>query len=197
MRTSRSWWRKLWRRYPRTVGTTARLLRAVWHIEWRGVIDSIFRYIQMASTLAILSFIIRIVDEDYALFIRAFLGTAAGIYLGIPVAHWMNSAFSAKYRNRKNAQLASVALSATTILGISNMTISTTLYLEALIGATVRVDESEVRKRYLQWYIRNRERACVMSGRYQSWKSVEARCFRRRVQPVLPASSAHTSGLNR
>lgn len=188
------WWRRLWRRYPRFIGVIARVLAGLSRINWRAAIDSIFRYLQMVTVLTILVSLIRIVDPDFANSVRTVLSIAAGFYLGIPVAHWVSSMYPAKVRNRSRGTLINSLMLITTALGVAGTTLSTTDYLQALLSATVHIDEDAARSRYSEWFISDREKGCVMGGAHAhvSSEEITRRCFQHREQPILPKRKLHT-----
>jgi hypothetical protein len=186
-----AWWRRLWRRYPKIIGAIARVGAGLWRINWRLVIDSIFRYLQMVTVLTIVVTLIGIVDPDSANGVQTVLSIAAGFYLGIPVAQWLNSLWPAKIRNQSRGTMINSTVVLGMALSVVVMTLSTTDYLQALLSATVRVDEDAARRRYSEWYISDREKKCVIGGvhAHVGMKAITSRCFQHREQPITPSRS--------
>lgn len=188
------WWRRLWRRYPRIVGLCARLTLGVWHLKWRPIIDSVFRYLQMITVVTIFTSLIKIVDPVLSGTVKAVLSISAGLYLGIPVGHWVSSMYPARLRNRTRCTAAHNIILFSTALTVVDLTNSTTTYLQALLSATVRIDEDAARKRYAEWFIADRETRCMLSAAHAHIEesTMVKRCFQHREQPI-PSSPTRIS----
>lgn len=123
-------------------------------IDVGASIDRVFRFLEMSFVAALLGVVYGIVSPDWAHFLTLAMSVAAGVYLGLPVARWIEP--------KKSSRQWTFMLA--TAFGFSSAML--VMPVQALVRATFSIDETAAVKEYARIQGRFAGMGCVQAHRW-------------------------------
>lgn len=116
-------------------------------ISIAGIIERLFRFIEMTIIAALIGVAMRIASPGVSEWLANGLALAAGLYLAIPAAGWITS----RYRRSEGSSIGRWAALAGASLVLGLFAVEMTSGLRILISQTFQIDERAARIEYQLW----------------------------------------------